>query len=198
MKKTIIILLILTVIIAAFVYNRINSENDNKPVIIDTEVGDSFKLSYDTSKNKSLIEDCNSRFNLVVDAKIDSNDIKLLFANDDIKIYNVDYMVFFDSGTGFKLFDGNLNYNMELTQTIKNNLLLNHRFFIHNIMYYVNSNQYHEEMNSFIEYICNEQFDYLMKYGSSDSAINDAEEFKVIKQEALKIKSRYSSFVINE
>ncbi|WP_298530013.1 hypothetical protein [uncultured Ruminococcus sp.] len=197
MKRTIIILSIIFAIIAAFIYYRINSENDSEVVIVNTEAGDSFKLSYDTYKNKSLIEDCNSRFNLVIHNKIDSNEIKLLFVNEDIKIYNADYFVFFDSGTGFKLFNGDLNYDLKLTQIVKNNLLSNYRFFMHNITYYVNSNQYHEEMNTLIEYICSEGFDPVLKYGLSDSVINDAEEFKAIKQEALKIKSRYQYSVID-
>ena len=52
-------------------------------------------------------------------------------------------------------------------------------------------------MNTLIEYICSEGFDPLLKYGLSDSVINDAEEFKAIKQEALKIKSRYQYSVID-
>lgn len=73
MKRTIIILSIIFAIIAAFIYYRINSENDSEVVIVNTEAGDSFKLSYDTYKNKSLIEDCNSRFNLVIHNKIGSS-----------------------------------------------------------------------------------------------------------------------------
>lgn len=79
-----------------------------KRTVIETSYGDVFNLSYDSYRNESLIEDTNSRFNLVLKGEVTSEDFIEIQNPKNIKVYKLEHIIFYDMGNGFERFYGDL------------------------------------------------------------------------------------------
>ncbi len=66
-----------------------------------TSAGDTFVLSYDSHRVKTIVEDYNSRFYFVVNNKVTKDDFEII--NDSPKTYKVKDIVFSDTENGFEI-----------------------------------------------------------------------------------------------
>ena len=108
--KSIMILLIIGLIIflALSIFCSWVLAPGDKRTVIETSYGDSFNVSYDSYRDECLIEDTNSRFNLVLKGEVTTEHFIELQNPKNIKAYKVNNIIFYDIGNGFERFDGNL------------------------------------------------------------------------------------------
>lgn len=160
---------------------------EEEKVLVETSCGDSFYVSYDSFKDKSLLEDNNSRFNAVIKGKITNKDIELLYNSKEIKVYKIAYLAVFDIGNGFETFHGDLNYSNDVTSIIINNILSDYEFFSYNINYFLDSVKYDSEAQCIIISLAQGDYKQLSKYGLTELMINNNDEMELLKQKATEI-----------
>jgi hypothetical protein len=149
---------------------------------ISTEYGDIFFLSFDSYRMTTLVQDSQSDFYLVFDKKIDENDIIGIENSPNLKAYRLDDVVFYDDGSGFTQFDGDLSKNQALTDLVKSNLLVSYRFFKNNIDFFYNDSSYNTEIKAMLSSICSKEYTQLSEYGLNNEVIKNTSEVEHIEQ----------------
>lgn len=175
-----IITLLIIFVMSVFCSCSLMSNFDEET--ISTEYGDIFFLSFDSYRMTTLVQDSQSDFYLVFDKKIDENDIIGIENSPNLKAYRLDDVVFYDDGSGFTQFDGDLSKNQALTDLVKSNLLVSYRFFKNNIDFFYNDSSYNTEIKAMLSSICSKEYTQLSEYGLNNEVIKNTSEVEHIEQ----------------
>lgn len=134
-KRYITMCLFLSTCLFLFSCNFVSNSDDFNEISVQTEYSDIFNLSFDSYKVTTIVQNNESDFYLVFNRKIDAHDIIGIKNIPEIKAYIIDNVIFYDNGSGFVQFDGNLSSNTIITDLVKSNLLVSYCFFKSNIDY---------------------------------------------------------------
>ena len=129
-KGLLIFLTTISVIVVVFFLILAIALSEDK-YTVKTQYGDSFDVSYDGFRDKSILSDPNSRFYLTVNGKLSENDIKCLKKSSALKVYRIKDVSFFKDGNDFDIFDEKTDKleHSDVVQVIKDNLHCSEAFY---------------------------------------------------------------------
>ena len=123
-----VIILILLYILGIYIIFSIPDKTED----FKTDYGDTFRIYYDGFKAKTVITDISnnhSSFDIIVRDKVEKNDMIGLANDDDLKVYKVKNIIFYDEGNGFEIFNSNTE-NEKVISLAKDNLTVKEFYHI--------------------------------------------------------------------